>query len=95
MKILFVCSWLDVKSKKGWFFVEQAKYLKDKYPELEISILTIKRIKLIDFITTIIKIKKNREIIENKFELYTFNIPNINIKIKIITKLIQYLLYYQ
>jgi glycosyltransferase involved in cell wall biosynthesis len=95
LKLLIACSWLDVKSKRGWFFVEHAQYLLEEYPNLEISFLRFESQNLLDYIITVIRNKKRRELIENKFMLYTFFVPKLNLENYVFKRIAKFFLYRQ
>jgi len=95
LKILFACSWLDIKSKRGWFFVEQAGYLKQTYPIIEIYFLRFERLDLLKYLFTLIWNKKKAEVIENKFNMYRLVIPNLNLENYIFKKLTKFFIYQQ
>jgi glycosyltransferase involved in cell wall biosynthesis len=72
MRILFVCSWLDVKTKAGWFFVEQSLYIQRTGKLVEIELL---KFQSNSFLKLLLKVfnKGRIETIEN-VKFHTFDV---------------------
>lgn len=74
MRILEICSWLDINKKTGWFFVEQASYIKATQSNIEIDFLKFAPVNFIQLTLNLISPLSIHKI--DNSNLYIFNVLN-------------------
>jgi len=93
MKVLFLCSWLDVNKKTGWFFVEQANYIQRNQDNIQIDFLNFSSVNFLSIVLNFIKGVNITEIDDSK--LYTFKILKFTFENRINQTINKIALYYQ
>lgn len=78
MRILEICSWLDINKKTGWFFVEQAGYIEANQDNIQIDFLKFEQVNCFKLILDVIK-PLNIQKIDNS-NLYSFKILKFTIE---------------
>jgi glycosyltransferase involved in cell wall biosynthesis len=73
-KILFLCSWLEPVKKRGWFFVEQANYIRENKEHVGITLSSFEHANLFECVLASISFKINIIHLENQIEYFEFKI---------------------
>lgn len=93
MKVLFLCSWLDINKKTGWFFIEQANYITKSTNNVEIDFV---KFEPLDTFRLFIRLLHKPKIVKvNSSLVHTFFILSYKLENKVNQTINKWVLYKQ